>query len=360
MDDHVHPHRPRLMTMSASREFAHALPKVSLHLHLEGAVRAATFIDLAERHGVPVPGGRGVDSVYDIDAYADLGEFMQTYDIVGSVIRDADDFHRVTYESLADGAAHGVMYREMFVSPQSHEGVGYEVLLDGITAGIRDAERDHGIGCRLIVAANREKGPIAARQLVETVIEHRTDDVVGVGLDYDETVAPPELFAEAFALAGRSGLRRTAHSESGPPANIETLIDVLGVDRVDHGYHVATDERVVQRCRDLALPFTCTPVTSDITGASGSGDGTHRTIGDMVDAGLIVTIDSDDPPMFGTDPTNDFAVLADALGYDERQLSRFTANAIDASWLDATEKTDLHRSLDVFLAEQSARTGSAG
>jgi adenosine deaminase len=347
------------MTTPASREFARALPKVSLHLHLEGAVRATTFVELAKRHGISVPGGRGADSVYDVDAYADLDEFMQTYDVVGSVIREADDFHRVTYESLADGAAHGVMYREMFVGVQSHEGVDYKVLLDGIAAGIRDAEKDHGIGCQLIMAVNREKSPVAARQLVETVVEHRTDDVVGIGLDYAEVLAPPELFAEAFALAAQSGLRRTAHSESGPPSNVETLIDVLGVDRVDHGYHVMADDRVVDRCRDLALPFTCTPIASDITGASGPGDGSHRAIGDMVDAGLVVTIDSDDPPLFGTDPTNDFAVLADALGYDESQLSRFTTNAIDASWLDDAAKASLHKRLDGFLAEQSARPDRA-
>lgn len=320
---------------------AAALPKVSLHCHLIGSVAAATVVDLAHKHGVPLE-GRTAEDLYDHSSYEDLGEFLRVLDVVGSAIRDADDFHRVTYESLTTGgAAHGVLYREIQLSPPGHPGVPYRRILEGVLAGVAEARTDTGIDARLVIGINRERSGAEAVQLVEQVIAHRVDEVVGIGLDYAEVNGPPERFVEAFALAGRAGLRRTAHSESGPPRHILTLLDELGCDRVDHGYHVVDDPAITARCVDERIPFNCTPVSSDIGRYSGSGDGTHRRIAEMVDAGLCVTIDSDDPPMFGTDPTHDYLVLADALGYGREQLAAFTFNAIEACWLDESDKQDL-------------------
>lgn len=321
--------------------FAAAMPKVSLHCHLTGTLHPQTVADLAAKHGVPMPDGRTVENLYDHASYEDLGEFLRVLDLVGAVMLDQDDFHRTTYETLALAARHNVVYRELFISPPSHPTVAYSTMIEGITAGLRDAEADHGIKCRLIFAMNRNADPGDGVELVRQVIAHRTDDIVGIGLDYEEVTGPPERFAEAFALAKRNGLRRTAHSESGPPRNIVTLLDVLDCERIDHGYHVVTDPELTRRCRDEGIPFTCTPVSSDIGRYSGSGDGTHAVIGAMVDAGLAVTIDGDDPPMFGTDPTEDLAALVRALDYGPEQLMRFTAAGIAAAWLDDSEKAAL-------------------
>ena len=326
-----------------------ALPKVSLHCHLIGTVAPATVVELAAKHGVPLE--RGADDLYDHGSYEDLGEFLRVLDVVGSVIRDADDFHRVTYESLvAGGADHGVLYREIQLSPPGHPGVPYPRILEGVVAGLRDARADTGIDARLVIGINRERSGADAVELVEQVIEHRIDEVVGIGLDYAEVDGPPGRFVEAYRLAGRAGLGRTAHSESGPPAHVLTLLDELGCSRVDHGYHVVDDPEITARCVAERIPFTCTPVSSDIGRYSGSGDGTHARIRQMVDAGLLVTIDSDDPPMFGTDPTHDYRVLAHALGYRRDQLAAFTANAVEACWLDATGKADLLRRVEAMVA----------
>lgn len=341
------------MTPQEYEEFIRKVPKVSLHAHLTGSVAAATVADLAARHGVPLPGGRTAADLYDIDAHADLGLFLEVYDRVGEVIRDGADFHRVTYETLALAASHNVLYREMFVSPQSHPGVPYEVMLDGILAGARDAEADHGIVCRLIIALNRERTGREGTHLVETVVEHRDDRVLGIGLDYAEVNGPPQRFTEAYALAGRHGLNRTAHSETGPPSHITALLDDLGCTRVDHGYHVVTDPAVLARCRDERIAFTCTPVSSDIGRYSGSGDGTHRRIVEMVKAGLAVTIDSDDPPMFGTDPTNDLRALGPAFGHDPALPLAVLSNAIDACWLDASDRAALRARAAVFSRGES-------
>jgi adenine deaminase len=326
-----------------------ALPKVSLHCHLIGTVAPGTVVDLAAKHGVPLE--RDAEDLYDSDSYEDLGEFLRVLDVVGSVIRDADDFSRVTYESLtAGGADHGVLYRELHLSPPGHPGVPYPRILEGVVAGLRDARADTGIDARLVVGINRERSGAAAVELVEQVVAHRVDEVVGIGLDYAEVNGPPGRFVEAYRLAGRHGLERTAHSESGPPRHVLTLLDELGCSRVDHGYHVVDDPEITARCVEERIPFTCTPVSSDIGRYSGSGDGTHARIAQMVDAGLCVTIDSDDPPMFGTDATHDLRVLAHALGYRRDQLAAFTTNAIDACWLDETGKADLRRRAAAALA----------
>lgn len=327
-----------------------ALPKVSLHCHLLGTVAPATVVDLARKHRVDL-GGRTADDLYDHDSYEDLGEFLRVLDVVGSVVRDLDDLHRVTYESLtAGGAAHGVLYREIQLSPPGHEGVPYSRLLDGVIAGARDAETDAGIGFGLVIGINRERSGTEARRLVEQVIADRRDEVLGIGLDYAEVNGPPHGFVEAYRLAGDAGLGRTAHSESGPPAHVLTLLDDLGCSRIDHGYHVVDDPGITARCVEERIPFNCTPVSSDIGRYSGSGDGTHERIREMVDAGLCVTIDSDDPPMFGTDPTHDFRVLAHALGYGAEQLGAFTLNAVEATWLDASDKQALRQRVEAALA----------
>ena len=328
-------------------ELTARLPKVSLHTHLIGSVPAATVVDLARKHGVDLDAavgrpGRTAENLYDHDSYEDLDEFLRVLDVVGAVIRDADDFHRVTYESLtAGGAAHGVLHREVMLSPPGHPGVPYATILDGVIAGARDARTDTGIGFGLVVAVNRNDTAAAGLQLVEEVVADRREEVLGIGLDYSEAIGPPEKFWRAFALAGRAGLHRTAHSESGPPHHVETILDLLGGERIDHGYHVVDDPEITARCVAERVPFTCTPVSSDVGRYSGSGDGTHHRIREMVDAGLCVTIDSDDPPMFGTDPTNDYRVLARALGYGLDELARFTRNAVDGCWLDASDKQSL-------------------
>jgi len=328
---------------SASLErLVRALPKISLHCHLIGSVSAATVVDLARKHGVTIEGGRTAENLFDHGSYEDLDEFLRVLDVVGAVIRDPEDFHRVTYESLTEGgAAHNVLYREIFLSPPGHPGVPYRTIIDGVLAGMRDAEADTGIRSNMIVGLNRNDTAAAASELVDVVIENRIDEVLGIGLDYSEAIGPPEKFWKAFRRAGEAGLERTAHSESGPPHHIETILDLLGCSRVDHGYHVVDDPAITQRCVEERIPFTCTPVSSDIGRYSGSGDGTHLRIKQMVDAGLLVTIDSDDPPMFGTDPTNDYRALALALGYGRDQLAAFTMNGVEATWLDAAEKAAL-------------------
>jgi adenosine deaminase len=168
--------------------FVQALPKAELHLHLEGAVAATTAIELARKHGLARHDFEDASKLFD---FADLGAFLKAYDIICSSIVDSDDFHRVTYEMLARCAANGARYVEFFFSPQAHHGVAYGTMLDGIVAAMRDATRDHGVQSRLIPALNRELGPDVSLQFLDLVLSDRRDEVIGLGLDYNEVGNPP-------------------------------------------------------------------------------------------------------------------------------------------------------------------------
>lgn len=348
MTERVRPDGPNAAGTGLTADDALQLPKVSLHCHLLGAVLATTAIELVRTANVTLPSGLDADTIYDSAAYEDLDQFLSVYDLIGQSLKSRDDVYRITYESLTVlGAAYNVWYREIFVSPQASP-LPYPDLLAGVRDGIRDAKQDTGIDSRVIVAINRQRPTAEATELVQQVIDHRVDEVVGIGLDYAEVKGPPATFKVAFDMAHRAGLGCTAHSESGPPHNIEILLDQLHCSRVDHGYHVVTDERIAHRCAEEQILFTATPVSSDIGRYSGSGDGTHRRIKAMVDLGLKICIDSDDPTMFGTTPVNDHYVIGTALNYQLSQLVQFTANAIDGSWLDETDKKALRNRLSAW------------
>ncbi len=169
-------------------QFVKALPKAELHLHLEGAVAATTAIELARKHGFATHDLEDASKLFD---FADLSEFLKAYDLICSSIVDADDFHRVTYEMLARCAGNGARYVEFFFSPQAHQRVAYGTMLDGIVAAMRDAERDHRVQSRLIPALNRELGPGVSLQFLDLVLSDRREEVIGLGLDYNEVGNPP-------------------------------------------------------------------------------------------------------------------------------------------------------------------------
>ena len=322
-------------------EFLRKVPKVELHCHFEGTVRASTFADLAKRHGIALPTG-DVSKLYD---YATIYEFLDIFALVSSTLVDREDFARVAYESLEDGVTLGnLRYREMFFNPTLHtrRGIRIATVLDGMIDGIRQAETNLGVQCRLIADVYRQDEPATARQMVEEVVDLRRPEVIGLGMDGAESPDPPERFVEAFALAARNGLRLTSHAcEDGPPENVTTCLDLLGCERIDHGYHVLESPEVTARCRDEGIYFTCCPTSTSVV--YGWTDLRTHPIRDMVAAGLRVTLNSDDPTMFRTDIGSEYADLCMALHYDVAQVRRFVFDGIEATWLDDSDKTSLRR-----------------
>src|SRR6266568_3310163 len=305
-------------------DFLRRVPKAELHCHFEGTVRPRTFADLASKHAISLP-TQDADKLYDYDS---IYEFLKIFAIVSSTLRDREDFARTAFESIEDGVKLGnLKYREMFFNPTLHttRGVPFRTVVDGLIDGIRSAEADLGVRCRLIADVYRQDSVDMARQMLDDILDNRRDELIGLGMDGAEAPDPPEKFAQVYQAAGRAGLRRTSHaSEDAPPKNIVTCLDVLGVERIDHGYHILEDESVVARCRDQGLYFTCCPTST--ARVYGWPDLTKHPIKDMVASGLRIMLNSDDPTMFHTDIGKEYVDLCTALDYGPDKARELALN----------------------------------
>lgn len=324
-----------------------ALPKTDLHVHLPGCVRAATLGELAARNGValPLPAPElyariNSDPTEEERPRGPWFPLLRVYELICASLRTAGDFARVVYEALEDGLrTSDVRYAEPAFSPSVHlaAGVPYRVMADGIAEGVAAARTDLGVHARAIAAVNREDTPEAALAMVEEVVAHPTEEVVAVGLDFHEARGLPENFAAAFALAGRHGLFRTAHASEhvASAAPTETCLDLLGCDRIDHGYHVLLDDRVVARCRDAGVPFNVAFTTS----RRALRPWRRESIAEMHARGLRLTINSDDPALFPTTLAEEYRLAAGALGADA--LPGLARAGVEASFAPEEVKREL-------------------
>jgi adenosine deaminase len=334
-------------------DFLRRVPKAELHCHFEGTVRPRTFADLAEKHDVALP-TEDADRLYDYDS---IYEFLKIFAMVSSTLIDREDFARAAYESIEDGVRLGnLKYREMFFNPTLHtrRGIPYATVVDGLVDGIRAAEGDFGVRCRLIADVYRQDPPEMAREMVEQVLEHRPDEVIGLGMDGAEAPDPPEQFVDAYRLAQEGGLRLTAHAcEDAPARNITTCLDVLGVERIDHGYHILEDDAVVARCRDEGIYFTVCPTATAVCYFDPDDFASHP-IREMVAKDLRVMINSDDPPMFHTDIGTEYVTMVEAAGWGPEKVREFCFNGIDGSWQSDEEKRRMRADFESELATLEA------
>jgi adenosine deaminase len=334
-------------------DFLRRVPKAELHCHFEGTVRPRTFADLAKKHDVSLP-TEDADRLYDYDS---IYEFLKIFAMVSSTLIDREDFARAAYESIEDGVTLGnLKYREMFFNPTLHtrRGIPYATVVDGLVDGIKAAEGDFGVRCRLIADVYRQDPPEMAREMVEQVLEHRPDEVIGLGMDGAEAPDPPEQFVDAYRLAKQGGLRLTAHAcEDAPARNITTCLDVLGVERIDHGYHILEDEAVVARCRDEGIYFTVCPTATAVCYFDPDDFASHP-IREMVAKDLRVMINSDDPPMFHTDIGTEYVTMVEAAGWGPDKVREFCFNGIDGSWLGDDEKRRMRADFESELAKLEA------
>jgi adenosine deaminase len=314
--------------------FLRAMPKVELHCHLLGTVRAQTFIDLARKAGAPIPRR-------DIEAFYIRGEkpvgVLKALRTLDRLIRAPDDLYRMTREYLEDAAAHNVRYAEFFWNPTGTARVSripYGEAQAAIMVAIREAR---GIAGRLIPAIDREATPAEALEMVRWVIGERAPEVVGIGIDYSEVDRPPELFAEAYRLAARAGLRRTAHAgEFGCPwTHVRAAIEVLGVDRVDHGYTVLDNADYAARCAERGIVFTVVPTNSYyLRTLPKERWALDHPIRHMARRGLRIHPNTDDPTFHNVTPSLAWHMMARDFGYSVDDLRAFMLNGLDAAWID--------------------------
>lgn len=313
-----------------------ALPKIELHLHLEGSIQPETALALARKNNVTLP---PCESPAELYAYETLDAFLAVYDAIAASVIDAADFHRITYEMLESAAGNGARYVEFFMSLGAHKNVPFERQFEGIRAGMRDAARDFQIQSAMVPGINREETPAQAEAYLDRVLANRGDDLIGIGLDYFEAPHPPEPFAAVYARAKREGLHLTAHAgEAGPAPFITGALDVLGVERIDHGYNIMEDPALVERCRNLGVLFTCCPSTTLYTTPHKDLSAPDHPIRRMREAGLTICINSDDPPMFLTDLGNEYLNAMEQLGFSAEDISRSVYATMDNAWVDASTR----------------------
>ena len=319
-------------------EFFRRLPKVELHCHLLGTVRRATFIELAQIAGAPMPRE-------EIEAFYIRGEkpvgVLRALRTLDQIIRHPEHLYRLTAEYLEDAAAHGVRYAEIFWNPTGSarvSGIPYAKAQDAIVRAMREAK---GIIGRLIPAIDREATPAEALQMAQWVATERAPEVVGIGIDYSEVDRPPDMFAEAYRLAAKAGLRRTAHAgEFGCPwTHVRDAIEVLGVDRIDHGYTVLDNPALTRRCTERGIVFTVVPTNSYyLRTLPKERWALDHPIRHMRTAGLRVHPNTDDPAFHNVTPTLAWQMMARDFGYGPDDLRECMLNGIDAAWIDESTR----------------------
>lgn len=323
------------------------LPLIDLHLHLPGTVRAETLSELAEKNNVelPLPAAElypriNSDPTEEEKEHGPWFPLLRVYERISASLRTREDFARVVFEALEDGQRESnLCYAELAFSPSVHmqAGVDYREMTAGIAAGFARARAELGVDGRAIAAVNREDTADVAVQMVETVSAHPCDDVVGIGLDFYERAGMPEKFAEAFQLAGAHGLHRTAHAgEHAPTAEtVATALDMLGCERIDHGYQILRDPEIVQRCAELGTVFNVAFTTSRRALIGWR----KESVAKMVAAGLKVSINSDDPALFPTTVRREMDLAAEIL--PDMSEAWFLHNSVEAAFLSDAEKSDL-------------------
>jgi len=320
------------------------LPKAEVHCHLEGCVPPEIAIALAERNGVTLPAGALVgDGRYH---FLNFDEGLAIYVAICRSMQTAGDFEAVTYASLLVGAERGLHYREIAFNPQNHPELTYEEMIGGILAGARAAEAEVGIVSRIVVAINRELGGEAGLDLVRQVIANPHDEVVAIGLDSNELAARPSEFIAAYDLAREHGLKLTAHAgEHGDPTEMVECLDLLRVDRIDHGYAALLDPVLLSRTVASQIPYSACWFIDE---PALEVEGRRRDVGAMAAAGLNMSLNSDDPALIGPELDEDFIDAAAHLGWTVEDAEKYALAGLDACFADDATVTRLRTE---FIAE---------
>lgn len=343
---------------SPSSSWFAALPKVELHCHIEGTMRPSTVAQLSSTHGLHLPAA----SLEELFTYDDLTGFLTVFWFVQSVLRTPEDWERLAYESIVDGAAHGLRYREAFFTPARHlqDGQRFADIVVALDRGLEAAERETGARCRLIFDIDRAFGPDLAVEHVGQLVDLRrsgapgAERVIGLGMDSTERGIDPESFLPAYRLAPAGGLRRTAHQgENSPAGAIATAVDVLGCERIDHGISIFGDPELVRRSADRRLPFTVCPNANVRINPDVVTDLADHVYPAMREAGLLATLNTDDPALVGLDLTQEYELTAAAFGYDADDMVEISLDGIAGSWLDDTDAAVLTDEVRAFAANAS-------
>ena len=325
-------------------------PKVELHIHLEGSLEPEMMLRFAKRNGVVLP-YESAEQIRSAYHFTDLQSFLDLYYQGTSVLVAEEDFYELTTAYLERCAADGVVHVEPFFDPQTHtaRGVSFETVVGGISRALADGERRHGITSRLIMSFLRDLSEVDALGTLEAA-ERCRDRIDGVGLDSTEIGNPPEKFARVYAEARERGLHAVAHAgEEGPPSSITEALELLHVERIDHGVAALQDEALTARLARDRITLTVCPLSN--VKLRVVDELAHHPLKRMLDAGLAVCVNSDDPAYFGGYLVQNLRATASALELTPAEVGKLLGNAIRGSWLEPADQAELLLALDHAYAE---------
>ncbi|WP_417496694.1 adenosine deaminase [Maricaulis sp.] len=339
--------------MSSLHALIERLPKAELHLHLEGSLEPELMFELAKRNGIEIPFA-SVEDIRKAYDFSNLQDFLDIYYVGMNVLVTEADFHDLTLAYLERVHADNVRHVEVFFDPQGHtdRGIAFATVINGITSALDEGREKWGITSKLILCFLRHLSEEDAFETLEMASEH-LDRIDGVGLDSSELGHPPSKFRQVFAAAGTLGLKRVAHAgEEGPPAYIHEALDMLDIDRLDHGNRALEDGTLVARLGREKMTMTVCPLSNlRLCVIKRLEDHPLKT---MLSLGLRATVNSDDPAYFGGYINENYRRTADAIGLTEAEIIELAKNSFRGSFLEPAEIEAHLAAIDAVVAEASA------
>ena len=323
--------------MNSIETFIRGIPKAELHVHIEGTLEPEMVFELARKHGVALR-YPSVEALRNAYSFTDLQSFLDIYYAGAAVLRDESDFHALTAAYLRRAHADGVVHVEIFFDPQTHtaRGVPFDAVIGGIRSALLEGQQTLGISHRLILCFLRHLSAEDAMRTLQDALPY-ADAIAGVGLDSSEMGHPPAKFASVFERARAAGLLTVAHAgEEGPPAYIYEALDLLQVKRIDHGVRSEEDPELVARLARERIPLTVCPLSNVKLRVFDRIE--DHNLKRLLERGLCVTVNSDDPAYFGGYVGENYLALSKGLGLSRSQITQLASNSIEASFLPLAEK----------------------
>ena len=337
------------MATEVTKEFTQGLPKAELHLHIEGTLEPEFKLKLAKRNVIDI-GQETIEEVKETYNYNDLASFLAVYYPAMNVLQKEEDFYDLAMDYLRRAAKNNVRHVEIFFDPQAHtsRGIAFETVINGLYRATVDA-RALNIDARLIMCFLRDLSRESARKTLEEALQYK-DKFIGVGLDSDEHNNPPMKFFNQFTEATKHGLHVTAHADIDQKNSIEhirELLEVIGVERVDHGTNIVEDPDLVEFAAKKEIGFTSCPLSNSFVTPFMKG----KEVLELLSKGVKVSIHSDDPAYFGGYVSDNYYAIADKYNLTKEQVVKLARNSFETSWISAEQKAIYIEELEKYAKE---------
>lgn len=337
------------MATEVTKKFTQGLPKAELHLHIEGTLEPELKLKLAKRNGIDI-GQETIEEVKETYNYNDLASFLAVYYPAMNVLQKEEDFYDLAMDYLRRAAKNNVRHVEIFFDPQAHtsRGIAFETVINGLYRATVDA-RALNIDARLIMCFLRDLSRESARKTLEEALQYK-DKFIGVGLDSDEHNNPPMKFFNQFTEATKHGLHVTAHADIDQKNSIEhirELLEVIGVERVDHGTNIVEDPDLVEFAAKKEIGFTSCPLSNSFVTPFMKG----KEVLELLSKGVKVSIHSDDPAYFGGYVSDNYYAIADKYNLTKEQVVKLARNSFETSWISTEQKSIYIEELEKYAKE---------